>query len=112
MLLEKEAIGEVIDALRDSGAEAFSREAHRHLYEVLIKLYVEDQPIDSVPIKEALTRRGVWEQIGGMDFLAGLMSAAPSHAARPPVRERRVRALPPAAADRRVVAHHGVGDRQ
>jgi replicative DNA helicase len=78
MLLEKEAIGEVIDALRDSGAEAFSREAHRHLYEVLIKLYVEDQPIDSVPIKEALTRRGVWEQIGGMDFLAGLMSAVPS----------------------------------
>ncbi len=78
MLLEREAIGEVIDVLRDAGAEAFARENHQHLYEVLIKLYVDDQPIDSVLIKEELIRRGLWEKLGKLDFLGGLLGAVPS----------------------------------
>jgi replicative DNA helicase len=78
MLLEKEAIGEVISILRDTGGTAFSRESHQHLYEVLQHFYVSDQPIDGALIKDELTRRGLWEKVGGFDLLAGLVSAVPS----------------------------------
>lgn len=78
MLQEKEAIGEVIGVLREAGAKAFARESHQQLYDVLVKFYVEDKPIDSVPLKDELVRRELWEKIGGFDFLAGLLSAVPS----------------------------------
>ncbi|MEW6200205.1 MAG: replicative DNA helicase [Planctomycetota bacterium] len=78
MLQEKEAIGEVVRVLRDAGAAAFQVERHQQLYDVLVKLYVDDQPIDGVVIKDELVRRGLWEKVGQFDFLAELVSAVPS----------------------------------
>jgi len=46
MLLEREAIGEVINVLREAGAQAFNLEKHQQLYEVLVKLFLEGQPLD------------------------------------------------------------------
>lgn len=78
MLLEKEAIGEVISVLRDAGARAFKLESHQQLYSVLIDLYVDDRPLDGVVIKDELVRRGSWDKLGKFDFLGGLVSAVPS----------------------------------
>ncbi len=78
MLLEKEAIGEVISALQDAGRNAFVRESHQHLYDVLIRFYVEDQPIDGQLIAQDLIRLGIWERVGKYEFLGGLVSAVPS----------------------------------
>ncbi len=78
MLLEKEAISEVINVLRDAGASVFARESHQQLYDILVKLYVDDQPLDGVIIKEELSRRGLWEKLGGFDFLGGFVGAVPS----------------------------------
>lgn len=78
MLQEKEAIGEVINVLRDAGAAAFRMERHQILYELLVRLYIDDRPIDGVVIKDELVRRGQWEKIGQFDYLGGLVSAVPS----------------------------------
>jgi replicative DNA helicase len=78
MLQEKEAIGEVINVLRDAGALTFTRESHQQLYEVLVKIFVSGQPVDGVVIKDELQRRGLWEKLGGFDYLAGLLGAVPS----------------------------------
>jgi replicative DNA helicase len=78
MLLEQAAIGEVIAVLRDAGARAFKLENHQHLFDVLVKLFVDDRPVDGVVIKEELTRRGLWEKLGQFDFLGGLINAVPS----------------------------------
>lgn len=78
MLHGHEVIAEVIAALGDSGREAFAREKHQQLYEVLVRLHVEDQPIDGTLIEQELSRRGLWEKLGKYDFLAGLLGAVPS----------------------------------
>ena len=78
MLLQKEVIGDVITVLRDAGAEAFDSTRHQRLYEVLVHFYTENLPIDQVPLREELLRRGHWEELGGYDFLASLVTAVPS----------------------------------
>lgn len=78
MLHGKEAVSEVIAILRDAGREAFAFESHQQLYEVLVKLYIEDQPTDGVVIKDELVRQGLWEKLGKFDFLARLLSSVPS----------------------------------
>jgi len=78
MLLEREAIGEVIGVLREAGSQAFKLEKHQQLYDVLVKFYVEDRPLDGVVIKDELVRLGLWEKLGKFEFLAGLISSVPS----------------------------------
>jgi len=79
MLHGKEAIAEVLAVLGEAGHEAFVREAHQHLYDALIKLYVDDRPVnDGHVIREELERRGLWEALGKFEFLASLLSAVPS----------------------------------
>ncbi len=78
MLQEREATGDVITALREAGARAFQLDKHQQLYEVLVKLYVDDRPFDGLVIKEELSRRGLWEKLGKFEFLGGLLSTVPS----------------------------------
>ncbi len=78
MLQLKEAIGEAITVLRDAGAAAFDVIKHQQLYDVLVHFYAENRPIDSIPLREELTRRGLWEKLGGYEFLAALVNAVPS----------------------------------
>jgi len=78
MLLEKEAIGEAITVLRDAGAAALDSPRNQRLFEVLVALYVENRPIDGVVLREELTRRGWWEDLGGHEYLVGLVNAVPS----------------------------------
>ncbi len=81
MLLTKEAIGEAIVELADASAEAFFLEKHQRLFEVMVAIYDVDRPIDGILIKDELERRGIFESLGGYDFLAGLSAAVP-HALR------------------------------
>lgn len=78
MLLSKEAIGEARMVLRSAGKEVFAREAHQILYEILTAFYLTDRPVDSVTLKEELKARGVWDAVGGLETIAGLVTAVPS----------------------------------
>ncbi len=78
MILEREAIAEAITALRDAGAQAFDAPKHQQLYDVLVYFYTAGRPIDGVVLREELTRRGLWEGLGGYDLLGELVNAVPS----------------------------------
>ncbi|MGE3182396.1 MAG: replicative DNA helicase [Phycisphaerae bacterium] len=81
MLQSKEAIGDAITALQDAGHSAFFRESHQQLYDVLVSFYDRDLPIDGLVIKEELDRQGLFEKLGGFEFLTSLVNAVP-HALR------------------------------
>ena len=78
MILEPEAIGQAITTLQDAGANAFDTPRHQRLYEVLVHFYTENRPVDGNLLREELNRRGWWEDMGGFDFLGGLVNAVPS----------------------------------
>ncbi len=78
MLLEDTAIGEAITALKDAGPSLFWFEKHQQLFDLIVDLWNSGKPVDGVVIQEALARSGSFEQLGGYDFLAGLVSSVPS----------------------------------
>ncbi len=81
MILEPQVTGQAITVLRDVGAEVFESPRHQRLYEVLVHFYTENRPVDGNLLREELTRRGWWDELGGYDFLGGLVNAVP-HALR------------------------------
>ena len=78
MLREREAIGEAITALQATGGAVFFHERYQTLYDFIVELYDHDRSIDGVIIKDELGRRGLFDKLGGYDFLTGLISAVPS----------------------------------
>jgi len=78
MLLDDAAIGEAIAVLKDSGPGLFWLEKHQKLYDQIVGLWQARRPMDGVVIKDALVRSGLFEELGGYDFLAGLVSSVPS----------------------------------
>ncbi len=78
MLQDKEAISDVLAVLRDVGRESFFLEKHQRVYDVLVRLYLRDMPIDGVLVREELVRLGVWESSGEWEFLGTLVNSTPS----------------------------------
>ena len=77
MLLEKGAIGEVLQILK---ADDFYSPAHSVIFQSLLTLYDQNQAIDIILVSEELKRRGMLEKVGGIDGLADLMESVPTAA--------------------------------
>jgi replicative DNA helicase len=90
MLQKKEAIGEALIVLQNAPPDVFFRESHQQLYALCKELYDADAPLDAILIKDELIRRGLFERLGGYDFLASLVDAVP-HTLRAPHYARLVR---------------------
>ena len=78
MLRESEAIAEAITTLQSGGEAVFFHERYQTLYDFIVELYDQNRSIDGVVIKDELVRRGLFDKLGGYDFLTGLMSSVPS----------------------------------
>lgn len=78
MLLEPVAIGEVLSVLGETGAESFFFPNHAQLYRLVLQMWDENKVLDGVIIKDELVRRGVFDALGGYEFLTGLVGAVPS----------------------------------
>jgi replicative DNA helicase len=77
MLLDTEAVGDVVQMLR---SEHFYRSSHREIYSAIVTLYDNNQPIDLLLLKEELSRRNTLEKVGGGAYLAELVDTVPSSA--------------------------------
>lgn len=55
------------------GADVFFRDAHRRIFEAMLRLADQHQPIDLVTLKEALERQGALDDVGGPVYLAALL---------------------------------------
>jgi replicative DNA helicase len=77
MMLDKEIVGQVAQMVT---GEAMYLADHQIIFDVLIKLYEQNRPIDALIVREELIKRGVYEEIGGKEYLAAILGAVPSAA--------------------------------
>ncbi|HYJ69396.1 MAG TPA: replicative DNA helicase [Nocardioidaceae bacterium] len=74
MLLSKDAIADVIEAVR--GVD-FYRPAHEVVYDAIIDLYGRGEPADAVTVAAELQRRGDIDRVGGAPYLHDLVAGVP-----------------------------------
>jgi len=75
MLQDRDVIGFVIEKL---SAECFYSDAHRRLYEHIVKLYDDNKPVDLVTLTEAVRNRKELDLVGGASYIAGLLNYLPT----------------------------------
>lgn len=75
MFLDREAASVALEIL---SGEDFYRPDHRMVFEAAEELYRSAAPIDVITVKNKLEEKGVFEQVGGVGFLATLSTAVGS----------------------------------
>ena len=76
--------------LLDSGAASramailepddFYRRAHRDIYEAMLSIYTRGEPVDLITVSDELRRRGMYEGVGGGEYLTAIIHQVPSAA--------------------------------
>ena len=59
-------------------AEDFYRDRHRTIYEAIIRLNENADPVDVLTVSEALAQRGQLDEVGGRDVVASLAAKVPA----------------------------------
>ncbi|MDP8299935.1 MAG: replicative DNA helicase [Candidatus Tantalella remota] len=77
MLLDREAIASSIDQLDKT---AFYSGAHQKIFQAIIKLYDQNEPVDMVTLIEELKKREELESIGGPSYITELANCIPTAA--------------------------------
>lgn len=77
MLLDKDAVINVAGVLR---SEYFYEPRHATIYESLMSLFEEGQPIDLVTVSDKLKAKKALKRIGGRSYLVDLVSFVPTSA--------------------------------
>ncbi len=75
LMLDKEAVTRVADILRK---EDFYKDAHGLIYQAMLDLYEEREPIDVLSVSNKLEEKKILDKIGGSGYLASLVSQTPS----------------------------------
>ena len=75
--LSKNALADAMEYLQP---QDFYRKAHQIIFQKMIDLNDEDQPIDPLTMKSALDKDNQTENIGGVAYIAELASAVPTAA--------------------------------
>jgi replicative DNA helicase len=80
MMLNRDAIAEVIPILSREDARWFYRSDHHKLFEVLIDIYDSNRPMDLVVVRDELQRRDLLEEVGGVPYIIRLAESVGSWA--------------------------------
>lgn len=75
LMLDKDAIIKIADLLKVGD---FYKDAHNNIYEIILALYEEREPLDVLSISNKLEEKGLLEQIGGSSYLASIVGTVPS----------------------------------
>jgi replicative DNA helicase len=78
MLLSRDAITAAVEANVD--ASDFYKPAHTHVFEAVLSLYGQGEPVDPVTVAEELRRADLLESLGGRPALLQLQAATPASA--------------------------------
>ena len=77
LMLEKNALANVIEILKP---ESFYKEAHVHIYEAIVTLFNEAEPVDLLTVTSQLKKDGKLEVVGGAYYVTELTSRVNSAA--------------------------------
>lgn len=75
MLLDKEAISTASEILK---GDDFYREVHKEIFEAIVDIYNENNPVDLITITEKLKGRNTLDAVGGITYLTQLMNIVPT----------------------------------
>jgi replicative DNA helicase len=75
LMLDKDAIIKVADFLQPGD---FYKNSHGEIFETMLELYEERDPIDVLSISNKLEEKGKLEEIGGSSYIASLVNIVPS----------------------------------
>ncbi len=77
MMLDKDMVGQVVQILtRDELYQA----DHQILFDIIVKLYEQNRPIDAVIVTEELKKRQLLDEVGGVAYLGQILNSVPSSA--------------------------------
>lgn len=74
MMIDKKGVDDVIDIL---SPEAFYKEAHKHIFEAIVQLFTETQPIDLLTVSAQLKKNAKLDLAGGDFYLIQLTQKYP-----------------------------------
>ncbi len=69
LMLEKDALTTVIDILKP---ESFYKESHQLVYEAILQLFDDSQPVDILTVTDRLRKNANLEKVGGAYYISGL----------------------------------------
>ncbi|MCS7337807.1 MAG: replicative DNA helicase [Verrucomicrobiae bacterium] len=82
LLSPNECLGECVAKIK-SGAEVFYDLRHQAIYNTLVEMYDQRQPIDLITLRQRLKDKQLFDQVGGENYLMTLQSCVPSPANLP-----------------------------
>jgi replicative DNA helicase len=77
MLMSKDAIADVIEALRSGD---FYKPAHTLVFDAVLNLYSRGEPADAITVASELDKAGSLSRVGGAVYLHTLMATVPTAA--------------------------------
>ncbi|KIQ14095.1 replicative DNA helicase [Flavobacterium sp. MMLR14_040] len=77
MMIDKKGVDDVIDILQP---DAFYKDAHKYIFEAIVQLFTETQPIDLLTVSAQLKKNGKLEVAGGDFYLIQLTQKIASSA--------------------------------
>jgi len=77
MMIDKKGVDEVIDIL---SPEAFYKEAHKHIFEAIFKLFESSEPVDLLTVSNQLKKDEKLDLVGGDFYLISLTQRVSSSA--------------------------------
>ncbi|TDD75291.1 replicative DNA helicase [Flavobacterium caseinilyticum] len=77
MMIDKKGVDDVIDILQP---DAFYKEAHKHIFEAIVQLFTETQPIDLLTVSAQLKKNAKLDLAGGDFYLIQLTQKVSSSA--------------------------------
>src|SRR5882672_2900309 len=80
LLAPNECVGEVVEKLKDDGAEAHYDLRHQVIQKELFEMFNARQPIDLITLQQRLKDKQLLEQVGGIAYLSQLQDSVPSAA--------------------------------
>lgn len=75
IMIDKDAIIKIADKIRPGD---FYKDAHAKIFEAMLELYENRQPIDGLSLSNRLTEKKQLEMIGGQSYIASLTTATPT----------------------------------
>lgn len=77
MLTDKDAVMSAVEKLNEN---SFYRDDNKAIFEAIVNLYNRAEPIDIVTVKDELTSMGMFEKVGGLEYLVMLPDKVPTTA--------------------------------
>ena len=77
MLTDKDAVMMAVEKLHP---ESFYRDDNKEIFESIVNLYNRSEPIDIVTVKDELTSMGLFDKVGGLEYLVMLPDKVPTTA--------------------------------